>query len=222
MNNSTPVMNLRKKTAGWKGLIVVLTAIVLTFSACILPDGGGSSLLERLHEFDQVSIDFNADIESNNDFISFSGLMIDNIPVDAGDFPLEWNDTQFSVNYDYNYETFGGERIRTYGHITGTLSADARTLESLTADQTSLYLDSGDVFKAFITVIDVPYDADYQYDSYSPRFSAEGQSVSNHVYSYSQSWEFINSEGQTVTVYATSVYYNNPDDVPFLHITFSD
>ena len=201
---------------------MLLLPVVFIFTSCILPSGD-VGLLDRLHKHRYVSIDFNADINSNNDILSFSSLSVDNVPPwgSSQDWPLEWDGTSFSTSFDYDYELFSGERVHSYGTISGKLSADAETIEDLTANVTSLYPDEGDVYKYFISVIGVPYNATYQYDEYSPRFSAEGPSVSNHIYSYSQSWEFIDGNGQTQTLYATTVNYNDPDDVPYLHITFS-
>lgn len=202
-------------------LIVLLSAV--GFNACILPDLGNTSLIDRLHKAKYVSVDFNADIQSNNDIVSFSLFTVDNYPLDDVEINnFDWNGNSFNASYDYTFKTFDGERIRTYGSIIGTLSDDGETLESLIANQTSLHLDTDDVFKYFLTVIDVPYNPDYDGGSFYTRFSVEGEQVKNNIYSYDQSWEFINSEGETHTVYSTNVYYNNPDDVPYLHITFSE
>ena len=202
--------------------LVLFIFLATVFSACIF-DPPEPGLLNRLRKFKTVSIDFNADIESNNDILSFSSLSVDNVaPLgEAQSGALEWDGTKFSSSFDYDYELFSGERVHYYGTISGTLSEDGKTLETFTANATSHYPDDGEVFLYFISVIDVPYDEEYIYDEYTPRFGVEGPSVSNHIYSYSQSWEFIDGNGQTQTLYATTVNYNDPDDVPYLHITFS-
>lgn len=213
--------NSRKKIFGHTFKSVLLIALMFVFSSCIF-DPPEISLLDRLHKYQYVSVDFGADIESNNEIVSFSSLSVDNVnPGTNQNWPLEWNGKSFSVSYDYDYTLFSGERVHSYGTISGTLSDDGKTMETFTGNQTSLYPDQGDVFKYFISVIDVPYNAEYTYDAYSPRFSAEGPGVSNHIYSYSQSWDFVDSNGDPKSLYATTVNYNNPDDEPYLYITFS-
>jgi hypothetical protein len=206
-----------------KSTLVLFLLFTVGFYSCILPtDTDTTALLDRLKESKYISVDFNADIKTNS-ALSFTVLLIDNIPYEGlEDNPIQWNDNTFSVNFDYSYELFSGDKVRAYGNITGKLTQDSQTIESLTADQTTLYLDTDEVFKDFITIIDVPYQADYEYDSYSPRFSVEGESVKNHVYSFSQSWEYTNDEGQRQLIYSTNLFYDNPDDVPYLHVTFSE
>lgn len=204
--------------------ILFFSLIIVGFSSCILPGLNEPTLLERIQDYPFVSVDFGADIESNNEILSFSSLSAcSGHPVAySDDYPLEWDGLSFSANYSYDYELFSGERCRTYGSIVGTISEDGQTIESFTADETTLYLDAGDVFKDFITVIDLPYDPDYLYDEYTPRFTAEGPQVSNNIYSYSQSWTFLDDDGVEQTIYATTVNYNNPDVEAFVNITFSE
>jgi len=203
-------------------LITTLALLFLSFSSCIF-DPIETSLLDRLQKFQYVSIDFNADIESNNEIVSFSSLSVDNTPPFGvnQDYSLEWTDKSFTVNFDYDYELFDGTRCHRYGTISGTLSEDAKTIETFNAEETADYPDDQEVYKNFITVIDVPYNADYTYDDYTPRFGAEGPGVSNHIYSYSQSWDFFDSDGNAQKMYSTTINYNHPDDIPYLHITFS-
>ena len=155
--------------------------------------------------------------------LSFSSCSVDNSPPlgVSNNWPIEWNGTSFSVSFDYDWELFSGERVHSYGSITGKLSDDGETIESLTAQETSDYPDLNDVYRDFMTVINVPYNSDYQYDEYSPRFSVEGPQVSNHMYSYSQSWDFLDSDGNPQQLYATTVNYNDPDDEAYIYITFS-
>lgn len=205
-------------------IILVLSLIIGGNSSCNLPDIGESSLLERVKSYPFVSVDFGADIESNNEILSFSSMSAySGHPVGySEDYPLEWDALSFSTNFSYDYELLSGERCRTYGSIIGTISEDGKMIERFTAEETTLYLDEGDVFKNFITVIDLPYDPDYLYDEYTPRYSAEGPGVSNNIYSYSQSWTSLDDDGVEQTLYATSVNYNNPNIEPFVNITFSE
>jgi len=201
---------------------VVLFFILLGLYACPLVDIEGN-LLKKLQKFQYVSVDFNADIKSNNSVISFSSLSVDNSPPwgSVQKFPLEWNGPEFSTDFDYQWELFSGEKVQTYGQIWGTMSDDGTIVETLTADVTSFYPGEGDVFKYFISLIDVPYFPDYEYDEYTPRFQLTGPSVSSSIYSYSQSWDFTDSSGNKVSIYSTSVNYNNPDDDPYIYVTFS-
>jgi len=215
MKNNTHIRKLIIHSAGFM-------IISILFVSCIFDPVSGDQL-SKLQKYHYVSIDFNADIESNHEIISFSGLSVDHTPPFGSNqnWNLEWNGTAFSVNYDYNYESSSVGRVHTYGTIGGTLSDDGLTIESLTADQTTQYLDEGDVFKNFITVIDVPYDSDYLYNEITPRFGAEGEGVSNHIYSYNQSWSFTDSDGNPQNLQSTSINYKDPDDEPYLHVTFS-
>lgn len=201
----------------------LLLLIVFLFTSCIFDPPKNESLLERLQKYQYVSVDFGADIESNNEILSFSSCSVDNSPPlgVSNNWPIEWDGTSFSVSFDYDWELFSGERVHSYGSISGKLSDDGETIESLTAQETSDYPDLNDVYKDFMTVINVPYNPDYQYDEYSPRFSVEGPLVSNHMYSYSQSWDFLDGDGNPQQLYATTVNYNDPDDEAYIYITFS-
>ncbi len=196
--------------------------LILTgFYACPLIDPG--NLLKRLQRYQYISVDFNADIKSNNQVISFSSLSVDNSPPLGSDqkFPLEWEGTAFSTDFDYQWELFSGEKVQTYGQIWGTMSEDGTEMVTLTADVTSYYPESGDVFKYFISTVEVPYYPEYEYDEYTPRFQVTGPEVSSHIYSYAQSWDFFDDDGKKQSIYATTVSYNNPDDVPYLYVTFN-
>ena len=179
--------------------------------------------MDRLHKFQYISIDFNADIECNNEIISFSSLSVDNIQPfgSTQNWPLIWDGVSFTVSFDYDYELYSGERVHSYGTISGTLTEDGEMIETLTASSNSNYPEEGDMYKYFISVIDVPYNMEYAYDAYSPRFGSEGPDVINNIYSYSQSWDFTDSDGKAQSLYATTINYNDPDDIPYLHITFS-
>ena len=214
-----PTINLTAKS----GFFSIVFLFVIAFTGCIFDPVGPASLLDRVKQHPNVAIDFNADIESNSEFLSFSSLSADNSPPlgSSQNHALEWNGTSFSVTFDYSYDLFSGEPVRYYGTISGTMSDDGEKVETFTANYTEIHQESGDVYKGFLSVIDVPYPSDYTYDEYTPRYSVEGPSVSNHIYSYSQSWEFVDSDGNQQMMYNTSVNYNDPDDVPYLYITFS-
>jgi len=180
-------------------------------------------ILKRLQKFKYISVDFNADFVSNNDIISFSSLSVDNSPPwgSKQSCPLVWSGTSFSATFDYSYELFSGEKVHSTGTISGNMSANGRIIKSFTAHEISQYPELGDVFKYDVSARDVPYQPDYEYDEYNPRFSVEGPTVSQYINSYSQSWDFTDSDGKPQSLYSTSINYNDPEDVPYLHITFS-
>jgi len=73
-----------------------------------------------------------------------------------------------------------------------------------------------------ISVKDVTYQFDYEYNEYSPRFCVKGTSVSQNISSFSIQWDYIDYEGATQSRRSTSANYSDPNDEPFLHITFSE
>jgi hypothetical protein len=182
-----------------------------------------NGILSRLQKYQWISIDFNADFESNNEIVSFSVLMVDNQPPFGSTqrCPLVWNGANFSTTFDYSWELFSGEKVHTTGTITGSMSANGMIMRTLTAHETSFYPESNDNYLYDISVKDVPYQPDYEYDEYSPRFAVEGSKVSQYINSYAQSWDFVDSDGNPQKLYSTSVNYNDPEDEPYLHITFS-
>ena len=54
----------------------------------------------------------------------------------------------------------------------------------------------------------------------TPRFSIEGAQTAGHVNSYTISWWFLDSEGKETTISSQSTNWNNPEDVPYVYITF--
>jgi len=182
-----------------------------------------NGILSRLQKYQYLSIDFNASIKSNVSYISFSALSIDNSPPwgTSQKCPLTWNGANFSTTYDYSWTSVLGEKIHNTGAYSGTMSANGLIMNSLTAHETSTHPDSKDVYNYDISVTNVPYQSNYEYDAYSPRFAVEGTSVSSHISSYSQKWDFVDGQGKAGSLNSTSVDYNDPEDVPYLHITFS-
>jgi hypothetical protein len=183
-----------------------------------------SGILGELHKCQWVSIDFNASIKSNNDIVSFSMLMIDNSPPWGSEInhAIQWNGTSFHVSFDYTYTTLIDEiTYNQKGTISGEVSANGNVIKNITATYHSVG-DNSDVWKNEISAIDIPYDVTYEYNEFSPRFSVEGPQTKNHILSYDIRHEFFNSvTGEPGVLYIVDTDYNDPDDVPYIHITFS-
>lgn len=183
-----------------------------------------NNILSKLQKYKYINIDFNANIENSNDIVSFSSLNIYNSPP-AGivkSYPLVWNGTSFSSKFDYTWNLFSGEKVHNTGTISGTVSATGLNINSLTAHESSDYLTENMTYFYDITVKDVPYQSDYEYNEYSPRFSIHGTSVSQNISSFSMQWDYIDYEGVTQSRRSTKVDYDDPNDEPYLHITFSE
>jgi hypothetical protein len=182
-----------------------------------------NGILSRLQKYKYISIDFNADFKGNNEIVSFSMLSIDNSPPwgSTQKCPLVWSGASFTTNFDYSWELFSGEQVHSTGTISGTMSANGMIMRSFTAHETSFYPESKDTYNYDVSVKDVPYQPDYEYDEYSPRFGADGATVSQYINSCTMRWDFIDSDGVAQALYSTSINYNDPDDEPYLHITFS-
>jgi len=200
---------------------MLILIIISGFYACPLIET--ANLLKKLQSFQYITIHFGAEIKSNHQAISFSSLSVDNAPPwgSSQKFPLEWDGVTFSTDFDYDWELISGEKVQTYGQVWGTMSDDGNEILTLTGNVTSYYPQSGDVFKYFISVIDVPYYPEYEYDDYNPRFQVTGPEVSSHIYSYAQSWDYFDDSGNKISIYATTVNYNNPNDEPYLYVTFN-
>ena len=180
-------------------------------------------ILSRLQKFKYMSIDFNADINSNNSIVSFSALSIDNSPPYGSTVkcPIVWSGASFSVSFNYTWQLVSGETVNSTGTIAGTMSANGLIMNTLTAHETSFYPGDGSAYNYDITVNDVPYMPDYEYDEYSPRFGSEGPGVSKYIAAFNMRWDFTDSDGVAQSLRVVSVNYNDPEDVPYLHVTFS-
>jgi hypothetical protein len=202
--------------------LLLLCIILQCFSSCD-PLNLDQGILSKIQKYQYVSIDFSADIKSNSTTVSFSSLSVDNTPPygSTEDCPLSWSGVSFSTTFDYSWKLFSGEKVHSYGTISGTMSTDGTIIEKFTAHETSVHPETNDVYKYDITVINVPYQSDYEYNEYSPRFGAESAIVSQYIYAYTQSWDFTDSDGNQQMLYSTTVNYNDPEDEPYLHITFS-
>jgi len=183
-----------------------------------------NNILSKLQKYKYINIDFNANIENSNDIVSFSSLNIYNSPP-AGivkSYPLVWNGTSFSSKFDYTWNLFSGEKVHNTGTISGIVSETGLKINSLTAHETSDYTTENMKYFYDIIVKDIPYQIDYAYNEYSPRFSIQGSSVSQNISSFSMQWDYIDYEGVTQSRRSTKVDYDDPNDEPYLHITFSE
>jgi len=182
-----------------------------------------NGILSRLKRYQYVSIDFGGDFIGNNESVTLSSLSIDNSPPwgSSLSYPIEWSGASFRVSFQYNGELFSGEKYVTNGSIQCTLSANGLKIVSLSANQLTSYPESKDVFTKNISLRDLTYDPSYTYDEYNPRFSNEGPSVSSNIVSFVTQWEFIDSDGNPFTLVSQSCDYSNPEDEPYLYVTFS-
>lgn len=178
-----------------------------------------NGILSRLQRFQWVEIMFAAEEQNtNSEYIDFSVLWVDNSPpwgVKTG-YPIKWNGASFSVSYDYQYEDFQGESSFQNGTFNCTMSANGLMVKTFEAHETS----SNNVFKttdyADIIVTDIPYNPDYEYDDYNPRFEIRGSKISSHVASYSQ--KMVDSESSIVS---TTLEYSDDEEGNYIIITFS-
>ena len=182
-----------------------------------------NGILKKLHNCKYLTIYLNGDIVSNNDFVSFSSLNIDNTPP-AGvtaSCPLVWIGTSFSAAFDYTWDLLPDETVHSIGTITGTMSSTGLNLNYLTAHLTSDYLTEDMTYYYDLSVRNVPYQFDYKYDEYSPMFSAHGSCVSKYITSFSIRWEYLDVEGATQTYSSILINYKDPNNEPILQITFT-
>jgi hypothetical protein len=183
-----------------------------------------NGILSRLQKCKYISIDFNAEIVSNNEFASFSAFNIDNSPPldNSVSCPLVWSGTSFSANFDYTWKYSSGETVHNTGTISGIVSETGLNLNSLTAHETSDYPTEEITYYYDISVKNVPFQSDYECKEYSPRFSAEGASVGLYISLLNIRWDYIDFEGVTQSFNSISVNYHDQNNKPYLHITFLD
>jgi len=178
-----------------------------------------NGILSRLQKYQWVEIMFSAEEQNtNNEFIDFSVLWLDNSPpwgVKSG-YPIKWNGASFSVSYDYNYTDFDGNNSFNKGSFTATLSANGLIIKSFEAHETSSNNLFGGTDYDDIAVTDIPYNPDYEYDDYNPRFEIRGSKIASHVSSYSQ--RLVDSETEIIS---TNVVYSEDDETNYIIITFS-
>ena len=181
-----------------------------------------SGLIAELQKCKWIEIDFRADVKCNNDIVCFSGLSVDNEPPyqSTTTFPVQWSGTSFNVNFSYVYNTFGNDTSYHNGYLRGEVSADGLNIKSLSAKDVRTVPKGDDIQTEEISVINIPYDPNYEYGGMTPRFSIEGAQTAGHVNSYTISWWFLDSEGKETTISSQSTNWNNPEDVPYVYITF--
>lgn len=178
-----------------------------------------NGILSRLQKYQWVEIMFATEEQNtNSEYIDFSVLWVDNSPpwgVKTG-YPIKWNGASFSVSYDYQYEDFQGESSFQNGTFNCTMSANGLMVKTFEAHEIS----SNNVFKttdyADIIVTDIPYNPDYEYDDYNPRFEIRGSKISSHVASYSQ--KMVDAESSIVS---TTLEYSEDEEGNYIIITFS-
>ena len=181
-----------------------------------------SGILGELQKCQWVSIDFNASIKSNNEIVSFSVLMLDNEPPlgSKEKHAIKWSGTSFSVSYEYSYRTLLDDNlVNTKGTISGEVSANGLEVKSINGTQTSIE-NNEDKWLNTISAKNIPYNVSYEYNEYSPRFTVKGSNTKNSISSYDIRWDYIDSDGKPGAIYVTGTDYNDPNDEPYINVTF--
>lgn len=181
-----------------------------------------NGILGRLQKCKFITINFNADIISSNDIVSFPSLRIENSPPQEMNTscPLVWSGTSFSATFDYSWNLTSGEKIHSIGTISGTMSKTGLNMNSLTAHETIDYPTEEMTYYYDITAKNVPYQFDYEFNEFSPRFGAEGATISQYISSFNIRWDYIDFDGVTQSFSSSSANYKSPDNVPYFYVTF--
>ncbi len=179
--------------------------------------------LGELQKCRYVHLIFNADMDCGSQTaVCFSGIDIANEPVDnpSVNIELKWVGTKFSSDYSYWFIAADGDKVSYEGTIAGEVSANGLKVISFNGNETSKSNGGKDIKTRAIKVTDVPYDPTYQYNEYSPRFSVEGTQVQTHIVSASSSASFVSSDGSPWSISLIGINYNDPEDEPYLWVTF--
>jgi hypothetical protein len=157
----------------------------------------GISLLNDLQKCKYISIYLNAIFTVNLGFTINEIQMISSTPVTSEPtkiYPLKWSGNSFTTTY--NNEGGGTQDVGTRsGTISGTLSADGLTIETLTANQTILRFfvnpKGTTTTEENISLKNVPFDGTYNINEqfYKVVGSSVGLSVNSVTYQWESNWD---------------------------------
>jgi len=179
-------------------------------------------ILGYLQQCRWIDLTFSADIKCNDTGVCFSGVDIDNEPPYQSTIkcPLKWTGTHFSTDYAYSYDASDGDHVDYSGTIQGDVSANGLVVTNFSGTYDSKSNGGKDTMKKTLSGTNVPFDPTYDYSDITPRFIVNGAQVKSHISGASSTYHRVPPDMDAYTIVMTDINYDNPDDVPYLWVTF--